>query len=146
MGIVPRLGSEPTHYILINGHSGLGGIATSGMGGRSFTLGIADASVAIASSASAADACATALGNAVNIESPVIRRKLAGGIDPNSDIAGLMVTVEVGPLSRDLKLEALERGIEKARKLVNSKVLLGAVFFLQGEMKQYPENIALPIN
>lgn len=144
VGIVPRLGTEPSHYLDVEGTK-IGGIATSGRGGRSFTLGIADAAVAIAATSSVADACATVLGNAVNVESPFIERKVARDLDPATDIPELMVTCAVPSLSLRLKQEALERGLKKVRELVERKVIYGAVLFLQGEMRQFPTDLIHPI-
>jgi ApbE superfamily uncharacterized protein (UPF0280 family) len=44
------------------------GIATSGRGGRSFSLGIADSATVLARTAAAADAAATLIANAVNVD------------------------------------------------------------------------------
>ncbi len=145
VGVTPRLGAAPSHYLELRAGSPVGGIATSGQGGRSFTLGIADAAVGIAASPEVADACATVLGNAVNVESILIERRPAREIDPATDIPNLMVTTAVGPLPEEMRAEALERGMQKARQLVDGKLLLGAVLFLNGEMRQYPDGMVCPI-
>ena len=144
VGIVPRLGVKPSHYLDVEGKK-IGGIATSGRGGRSFTLGIADAAVAIAATSSIADACATVLGNSVNADSPLIERRAARDLDPATDIPELLVTCAVSSLPQSLKEEALERGLKKARELVERKIIYGAVLFLQGEMCQFPPNLIHPI-
>ena len=51
----------------IDSTSRVRGIATSGWRGRSFSLGIADSVTVLAASASAADAAATVIGNAVDV-------------------------------------------------------------------------------
>lgn len=145
VGIAPRLGAPPTHYLNIKGGGQIGGIATSGRGGRSFTRGIADAAVAIAASAALADACATTLGNGVIVDSPLIQQRLAGEIDPNTDIPELLVTTAVGALPRQLQVQALEKGMDVGRELVDAGIILGAVIFLDGLMQQYPEGLVLPI-
>ena len=68
------------------------GIATSGRGGRSFSLGIADAVTVLAATAAAADAAATLIANAVNVDHPSIERRPARELDPDSDLVDLPVT------------------------------------------------------
>ena len=145
VGIAPRLGVAPSHYLEVKAGDHLGGVATSGRGGRSFTLGIADAAVAVASTAAVADACATVLGNAVNVDSPLIQRRPARELDPATDIPDLLVTTAVGPLAAELQDTALERGIAKGRQLVEAGVLRGAAVFLNGKMRQYPDYLVHPI-
>ncbi len=145
VGVAPRLGASPSHFLELKAGSPVGGIATSGLGGRSFTLGIADAAVAIAASPEVADACATALGNAVNVDSILIERRLARELDPATDIPNLMVTTSVGPLPEEQRAEALRRGMQKARQLIDDKLLLGAALFLNGQMLQYPDRLVCPI-
>src|SRR5262249_22665650 len=53
------------------------GIATSGWGGRSFSLGIADSVTVLSANAAAADAAATIIANAVNADHPTIERQPA---------------------------------------------------------------------
>ena len=145
VGIIPRLGTQPSHYVQLSPASAIKGIATSGFGGRSFTLGIADAAVALAAKPSIADACATVLANAVNVESPLIERQQARELDPATDIPGLWVTTKILPLPGEIKDCALENGMKKAREMVDSKVLLGAILFLGGKMVEYPQGIARKI-
>ena len=87
--------SHFSHSLSIKGEMGIGGICTSGLGGRSFTRGIASAVTALADRASTADAAATAIANATYIESPIINRAPASSIDPNSDLGDLLVTTAV---------------------------------------------------
>ncbi len=65
------------------------GIATSGRGGRSFSLGIADSVTVLAATAAAADAAATMIANAVNVDHPAIERRPARDLDPDSDLGEL---------------------------------------------------------
>ena len=58
----------------ITAGSGIGGVATSGRHGRSFSLGIADAVTVLARDAATADAAATLIANAVDCDSPAVRR------------------------------------------------------------------------
>jgi ApbE superfamily uncharacterized protein (UPF0280 family) len=74
------------------------GIATSGWRGRSQSLGIADAVTVLARTAAAADAAATLVANAVDIEHPSIRRLPARDVKHDSDLGERLVTVAVEPL------------------------------------------------
>jgi len=91
------------------------GIATSGWRGRSFSLGIADAVTVLAQDAAAADAAATLVANAVNVEHPAILRRPARQLDPDSDLGDHLVTVEVGALDSRAIAVALARGQRVAR-------------------------------
>jgi len=93
------------------------GIATSGWGGRSFSLGIADSVTVLAANAAAADAAATVIANAVNADHPAIERQPARDLDPDSDLGALLVTTQVGPLPPEVIDQALERGAAEARRL-----------------------------
>ena len=111
------------------------GIATSGRGGRSFSLGIADSTTVLAATAAAADAAATVIANAVNVETPAIRRQPACEIDPDSDLGELPVTVAVGDLSPALVTEALERGMFEARRLRLCGTIDSAALSLKGHWR-----------
>lgn len=111
------------------------GIATSGCGGRSFSLGIADSATVLAATAAAADAAATLIANAVNVEAPVIRRRPACEIDPDSDLGKILVTVKVGELSPVLVAEALDRGLGEARRLRLCGLIDSAALSLQGQWR-----------
>jgi hypothetical protein len=111
------------------------GIATSGCGGRSFSLGIADSATVLAATAAAADAAATLIGNAVNVDAPAIRRRPACEIDPDSDMGAIPVTVKVGELSPVLVAEALDRGLCEARRLRLCGLIDSAALSLQGQWR-----------
>jgi len=108
------------------------GVATSGLGGRSLTRGIASAATVVARTASLADAAATAVANASLLEDEQVWRCRAEELDPYTDIAGLNVTVKVGPLSDEKKSEALSQAIRRAEDLVRREVILGAFAAVQG--------------
>lgn len=112
---------------------GVGGVATSGWRGRSFSLGIADAVTVLAASAAAADAAATVIANAVDAEHPGIRRRPARTLDPDSDLGERLVTVKVPPLPRSAVAAALARGAAVAEALLARGLVLGACLRLQGE-------------
>jgi len=111
------------------------GIATSGRGGRSFSLGIADAATVLAATAAAADAAATLIANAVNLDASAIRRQPACEIDPDSDLGALPVTVAVGELSPGEVAEALDRGMLEARRLRLCGMIDSAALSLKGHWR-----------
>ncbi len=116
-----------------------GGIATSGrackgQGGRSFSLGIADAVTIIARSAADADAAATFVANAVDLPGhPGVTRRPACDIDPDSDLGALAVTWDVGPLSGHDIAAALDAGRRVADALVGDGRIDGAALMLRGQ-------------
>ena len=115
------------------------GVATSGLGGRSLTRGIASAATVVARTASLADAAATAVANASFLEDEQVWRRPAEELDPYTDIPGLDITVKVGPLSEEKKSMAVSKAIRRAEELVRRELILGAFVAVQGkyEMTQY---------
>jgi ApbE superfamily uncharacterized protein (UPF0280 family) len=111
------------------------GIATSGRGGRSFSLGIADSATVLAATAAAADAAATLIANAVSLDHPAIERRPARDLDPDSDLGDLPVTVSVGALPADAIAHALDRGAAEARRLRLGGLIEGAALSLQGQWR-----------
>ena len=99
------------------------GIATSGWGGRSFSLGIADAVTILAANAAAADAAATVVANAVDADHPAVERRKARDLDPDSDLGELLVTTRVGDLPAEIVAAALDHGAAEARRLGLSAAL-----------------------
>jgi hypothetical protein len=129
---------EPSYIISIRQTMGIGGIATSGLGGRSFTKGIASAATVLSESASCSDAAATVIGNATKIDDPLIRRSLAESIYPETDIAGEWVTVEVGKLSSRKIDAALRQGLEKANAIRQKGLIKGALIAVKGRVGWTP--------
>jgi ApbE superfamily uncharacterized protein (UPF0280 family) len=111
------------------------GIATSGRGGRSFSLGIADAVTVLAASAATADAAATMIANAVDLDHPAITRRPAASLDPDSDLGDLPVTVAVGALSPDDVAAALDAGRARAMEYARAGLILAAMLQLRGERR-----------
>ncbi len=93
------------------------GAATSGWRGRSFSLGIADAVTVLARTAAEADAAATIIANAVDLDDPRIVRRPACSLKDDSDLGERLVTVAVPTLPRDRVDEALVAGMARARAL-----------------------------
>ncbi len=108
------------------------GICTSGFGGRSFTLGVADSVVTLSGRASVADAAATRLGNKTNLLSPKILREKAKNIYPDTDIPDEEVTVSVGDLSELEIKKALRNGKVEASTLIRKHLIDGAVIAVKG--------------
>src|SRR5947199_9723596 len=112
------------------------GIATSGWRGRSFSLGIADAVTVLAQSASAADAAATVVANAVDLPGhPAISRVPACELAPDSDLGDLLVTQNVAQLSQAEVEIALHGGVAMARSLVERGLIIAAALNLEGETR-----------
>ena len=111
------------------------GIATSGRGGRSFSLGIADAVTVLAQGAAAADAAATMIANAVDLDHPAVERRPAASLDPDSDLGDLPVTVAVGDLSAGEVTAALDAGRERAMEYARAGLILAAMLQLRGRRR-----------
>jgi ApbE superfamily uncharacterized protein (UPF0280 family) len=110
------------------------GRATLGEGGRSFSLGIADAVTVFARSAAAADVAATLIANAVDLPGhPAVRRRPAREIDPESDLGERPVTVAVGALTPAEIAAALARGRAEAEAMRAAGLIEAAALFLRGE-------------
>jgi len=110
------------------------GVATSGFGGRSFTLGIADAVTVLSHTASLADAAATFLCNTTYIESDRIIRVKASEINPLTDIPDDFVTYKRGKLSEKDIQRALEQGLASANRLKAIDRIFDAILLLDGQM------------
>ena len=120
--------------IRIAAHQGIGGIATSGWRGRSQSLGIADAVTVLAHTAAEADAAATMIANAVDVDDPAIRRLPAREVKDDSDLGDLPVTVAVGRLSNARRTRAISNGAARARKILSKNLIVAAYIQLQGEV------------
>ncbi|MGG5886507.1 UPF0280 family protein [Falsiroseomonas sp. HC035] len=111
---------------------GIGGIATSGRHGRSFSLGIADAVTVLARDAATADAAATLIANAVDCDSPAILRMPADSLDPDSDLGARLVTTDVGVLTGDEIAAALDAGAARAESWCRSGLIRAVALRLRG--------------
>jgi ApbE superfamily uncharacterized protein (UPF0280 family) len=110
------------------------GICTSGIGGRSFTLGVADGVAVLALNAAMADVAATFLANRTTVNSPGIKRVLAETIYPDTDIPGAEVTQSVGDLTEEQINTALGMGQAEAHTLMENNVILGAVLSVKDRL------------
>lgn len=112
------------------------GIATSGRGGRSLSLGIADSVTVLAQSAAAADAAATLIANAVDLPGhPSISRRPARDIAPDNDLGTRPVTEAVGHLAPDEIDRALDRGAALAQDFRARGLIHGGALFLRGQAR-----------
>jgi ApbE superfamily uncharacterized protein (UPF0280 family) len=121
--------------IVLAAGDGIGGIATSGRGGRSFSMGIADAVTVLARDAAAADAAATMIANDVDIDHSSVRRAPASALKDDTDLGDLLVTTGLGPLPLPEVERALDRGEARARALAGSGLIAGAVLLLRGRSR-----------
>ncbi len=112
------------------------GIATSGRGGRSFSLGIADAVTVLARTAAEADAAATIVANAVDLPGhPAITRAPAITLQADSDLGEIPVTTAVGPLDPAEIDAALAAGAARAEALRAAGLIAAAALFLHGTVR-----------
>ncbi len=117
------------------------GIATSGWGGRSQSLGIADAVTVLAGSAAIADAAATLIANDVNVDYPGILKRPASEVKDESDLGMLPVTVDVPPLPFDQISEALKRGAQTAGNFIRTGKIEAAYLSLQKQTLVVENNL-----
>ena len=110
------------------------GVATSGWRGRSFSLGIADSVTVLARTAAQADAAATVVANAVNLDDPRIQRRPACELKDDSDLGAIPVTVNVPALDPESVRRALSAGVSAAHDLQSRGLLWSAVLVCQGQL------------
>ncbi len=143
-----RTGSVTPYIVKIEGLKDYG-FATSGYGGRSFTLGLADICSVLAENGAIADAAATFICNQTNVESGQIVRRKACEIDPLTDIPDEFVTVSIGNLDKGLIEKALHNGITVAEKLKKDNVIYDVIILLKGNIVTTmcgDKNISLEVN
>ncbi|RJF96549.1 UPF0280 family protein [Noviherbaspirillum cavernae] len=128
--------------IMIDAHMAVRGIATSGWRGRSFSLGIADSVTVLAATAAQADAAATVIANAVNVDDMRIRRLPACELKDDTDLGSLPVTVDVPRLEAALVDEALRAGLVQARDLQEAGLIRDAFLVCQGRAAHLDEYMA----
>ncbi len=111
------------------------GIATSGWRGRSLSPGIADAVTVLAGSTRTADVAATLIAGAVFVKSPAVRQEAASQLRDDTDLGEMLVTTDVGQLSYFEKCEALDQGLDLARRFRQAGWIKLAYLALQGEVR-----------
>lgn len=105
-------------WIELSEEMGIGGVATSGLGGRSLTMGVAESVTVFASKACVADAYATHFANSTHITSVNVKEVYAEELDINTDIPGLRVVTEV----KNLLKEEIEQAEQQLRYEVYSAI------------------------
>jgi ApbE superfamily uncharacterized protein (UPF0280 family) len=106
------------HRLRIGPGQGVGGVATSGWQGRSFSPGVADQVSVWSINAALADAAATALAAVTTVDATGVRRLPARALDPDTDLGSTPVTVNVTGLSRRDADRALSSGEAAARRIM----------------------------
>jgi ApbE superfamily uncharacterized protein (UPF0280 family) len=121
-------------HITIPAESQIRGIATSGQGGRSHSMGIAQSVTVLAQTAAQADVAATLIANAVDLpDHPAIRRRPAYELAPDSDLGHRLVVTQVGALSAMDVRTALAAGQEVATSMTQAGLIHTAALTLQGQ-------------
>jgi len=150
VGIAPDLNNNSvSHFIEIDSTSKVRGIATSGLGGRGLTKGIASAAVILSENCRIADACATLVANHIFSPDPEIKQVRAEELDPDTDIYGHLVTAALGKLQPKTWQQALQNGLAQARKVLEQGLISGAILFVGGQLAAVPEELlsrVLPIS
>lgn len=134
LGVISSFSKGTVDKVIeISGKDNIRGVATSGLGGRSFTLGIAEAVTVLGTDPLVTDACATVVANQSCITSDKVIKKKIAEIDPYSDIAELYAVTEVMPLTEaeiSRSLGNLKEAAEYQRSLGNISKMIG---FVQGK-------------
>lgn len=111
------------------------GVATSGWRGRSFSLGIADSVTVLAATAAQADAAATVIANAVDVDDAAIARRPASECKDDSDLGDTLVTVDVPVLPPAQVRSALDTGAVCAKVLQKGGLVWAALLVCQGQWR-----------
>ena len=131
-------------YLTIDATSPSRGLATSGRGGRSLSMGVADSVTVLAQTAAQADAGATLVGNAVNLPGhPAIHRARACDLVDDSDLGKRLVVIGCDPLTTWEADEALDAGMTETALLDEMGKIEKAALFLQNSarlfVREHPE-------
>jgi uncharacterized protein len=133
MGILPDFNGSVTEIVEIRAEDGIGGVCTSGLGGRSLTRGIAGGVTVFSGRCAIADACATHIANCSYIESPRVHTCITGEIEPESDIADLRIVTAVEPLLSEEKKQGLAQVQSEAERQAKLGNLMRVYADIQGE-------------
>ncbi len=133
---INQLNNTKLGQIQICEGSGIGGVATSGKGGRSLTMGIADSVTVLARNASDADVAATLIANHIDIPGhPGITRVQADSIVDDTDLGRQKVVVFCDHLEyKDVEL-ALDRGNKFAEELFKDNIIFSTAMILQNSVR-----------
>lgn len=133
VGLQHRSRGGSVGRLTVRGETGIGGVASSGWGGRSHSPGTADLATVWAENAALADAAATLLAGETAVDGPEIGCARACDIDPLSDLGIRPVTVSVGRLEGARKRRALARAAKTARRLHAAGQIRGCCVWIQGD-------------
>ncbi len=117
----------------VNGRKGIGGVASSGWSGRSFSTGVADLVTVWAENACLADAAATFIAGKTTTSGMETEQAKAVELDYSSDLGGRLVTTSVGQLPGRMRYQALKNGARTAEKLLQRGLIRGCFISLQGD-------------
>jgi ApbE superfamily uncharacterized protein (UPF0280 family) len=120
---------------VVRAEDGVRGVATSGWRGRSFSLGIADSVTVLARDAASADAAATVIANAVNVDARGIERAPANQLRDDTDLGAMAVTVNVPPLPAAAVRDALDGGAACAHALRARGLVIAAALVCQRQVR-----------
>lgn len=121
--------------LTVHAADGVRGVATSGWRGRSFSLGIADSVTVLARDAASADAAATVIANAVDVDWPGIERAPANQLRDDTDLGAIPVTVHVPPLPPAAVQQALAHGEARALALQARGLIVAAALVCQQQAR-----------
>lgn len=128
--------ADPVAKLAIGYDHAARGIATSGCGGRSLSRGIAESVTVLAKTATAADATATLIANAVDCPGhPGVTRAPANKVYPDSDLGARRVTRAVGRLTHADVDRALGAGVAYAESCLATGLIASAVLMLAGQCR-----------
>jgi hypothetical protein len=116
------------------------GLATSGWRGRSFSLGIADAVTVLARDAATADAAATLIANAVDVDHEAVIKRPASSLRDDTDLGDRLVTVEVGPLPEAAIVSSMNAGVARAKEFRARGLIHSAYLSLQNRRRVVAHN------
>lgn len=139
MGILPDFEGGISEVVRITAEDGIGGVCTSGLGGRSLTRGVARAVTVFSGRCILADACATHLANSTYIGSERVHTALAGELEPQSDIKDLRVVTSVEQLTEQEVGLALSQLQKEAAKQRASGNIIRIAADVQGVRIWYPD-------
>jgi len=128
-----QTGTATPYTLNVNGFNDYG-LATSGFGGRSLTLGFADSVTVVAPTGAVADAAATLICNNTRKDTDQVLRKKAYDIDPSTDIPDEYVTIEINMLSEDVINDSLEKGLQLASRIKFNKHIYDAIIKLKDHL------------
>ncbi len=133
VGVREPASGELLGRLRIRASQGVGGVATSGWAGRSYSPGVADLVTVWARNASVADAAATFIAGRATTPGFGVRQARASTLDPFSDLGDTHVTVGVERLSGTQRRRALSEGAKAAESLRRRGKILGCLICVQGD-------------